>query len=223
MRLQCVSQNFWQTFLEVLLKFPMFTTNLAIFIIMQLSRKSRTWEGRDQFHVKVRSSQVTSFSSSPKYEQVAFETELIFYNGRFIDLDGNLQGQKGWQKLSAYLWHPCPQGLFPWLRTGGKRPWHRAGHMTNKHPNNFFSIKASHCVFELSIPCVCLFHCAIATEFDYRIQYNRFRVVLHAVDSLNVKHEVRSKKIKQFCIMQTFPNDISRFGTWKSCFTFCMN
>ena len=48
----------------------------------------------------------------------------------------------------------------------------------------------------------------IATEFDYRIQYNRFRVVLHAVDSLNVKHELRSKKMKQFCIMQTFPNDI---------------
>ena len=44
----------------------------------------------------------------------------------------------------------------------------------------------------------------IATEFDYRIQYNRFRVVLHAVDSLNVKNELRSKKIKQFCIMQTF-------------------
>ena len=101
----------------------MFTTNLAIFIIMQLSRKSRTWEPRDQFRVKVRSSQVTSFSSSPKYEQVAFEIELIFYNGRFIDLDGNLQGQKGWQKLSAYLWHPRPQGLFPWLRTGGKRPY----------------------------------------------------------------------------------------------------
>ena len=36
----------------------------------------------------------------------------------------------------------------------------------------------------------------IATEFDYRIQYNRFRVVLHAVDSLNVKHELRSKKNK---------------------------
>ena len=53
----------------------------------------------------------------------------------------------------------------------------------------------------------------IATEFDYRIQYNQFRVVLHAVDSLNVKHELRSKKIKQFCIMQTFPNDISRFAT----------
>ena len=32
----------------------------------------------------------------------------------------------------------------------------------------------------------------IATEFDYRIQYNRFRVVLHVVDSLNVKHELRS-------------------------------
>ena len=159
MRLQCVSQNFWQTFLEVLLKFPMFTTNVAIFIIMQLSRKSRTWERRDQFHVKFRSSQVTSFSSSPKYEQVAFEIELIFYNGRFIDLDENLQGQKGSQKLSAYLWHPRPQGLFPLL----------GQHMTNKHPNNFFSIKANHCVFELSVPCVCLFHCVIATEFDYRI------------------------------------------------------
>ena len=23
--------------------------------------------------------------------------------------------------------------------------------------------------------------------------------------------------------MQTFPNDISQFATWKSCFTFCMN
>ena len=45
----------------------------------------------------------------------------------------------------------------------------------------------------------------------------------HAVDSLNVKHELQSKKIKQFCIMQTFPNDISQFATWKSCFTFCMN
>ena len=35
-----------------------------------------------------------------------------------------------------------------------------------------FSIKANHCVFELSVPCVscvCLFHCVIATEFDYRI------------------------------------------------------
>ena len=29
--------------------------------------------------------------------------------------------------------------------------------------------------------------------------------------------------MKQFCIMQTFPNDISRFANWKSCFTFCMN
>ena len=37
----------------------------------------------------------------------------------------------------------------------------------------------------------------IATEFGYRIQYNRFRVVLHAVDSLNVKHELRSEKKKK--------------------------
>ena len=79
--------------------------------------------------------------------------------------------------------------------------------------NSFFSIKAYHCAFEISVLCVCLFQCVIATEFDYRIQYNRFRVVLHAVDSLNVKHELRSKKIKQFCIKQTFPNDISLFAT----------
>ena len=30
------------------------------------------------------------------------------------------------------------------------------------------------------------------------LNYNRFRV-LHAVDSLNVKRELRSKKVKQFC------------------------
>ena len=40
------------------------------------------------------------------------------------------------------------------------------------------------------------------------------RVVLYAVDSWNIKHELRSKKIKQFCIMQTFPNDISRFAVF---------
>ena len=58
-------------------------------------------------------------------------------------------------------------------------------------PNSFFSVRANHCVFELSVPCVCLFDCVIVTEFDYRIRYNRFEVVLHAVDSLNVKHELR--------------------------------
>ena len=63
-------------------------------------------------------------------------------------------------------------------------------------PNSFFSINANHCAFELSVSCVCLFHCVIATEFDYRIQGNRSGVVLHAVDSLNVKHELRS-----ICIM----------------------
>ena len=36
----------------------------------------------------------------------------------------------------------------------------------------------------------------IATEFDYRIQYNWFIVVLHAVDRLNVKHELQLKKVK---------------------------
>ena len=52
--------------------------------------------------------------------------------------------------------------------------------------------------------------------------YNRFRV-LHAVDSLNVKDELQLKKVKPFCIMQTFSKDISWFATWKSCSTFCMN
>ena len=33
-----------------------------------------------------------------------------------------------------------------------------------------------------------------------------------AVDSLNVKHELRSKQVRPFCIMQTFPNDISWFA-----------
>ena len=59
-----------------------------------------------------------------------------------------------------------------------------------------------------SVTCVCLFLGMIGTEFDYTIQYNQFRVILHAVDSLNVKYELQFKKIKQFCIMQTFPNDI---------------
>ena len=50
----------------------------------------------------------------------------------------------------------------------------------------------------------------IATDFDYRIQYNRFRVVLYVVYSLDVKHELRSKKSSNsVSVMQTFPNDIS--------------
>ena len=32
-----------------------------------------------------------------------------------------------------------------------------------------FSIKANRCVFELRVPCVKLFHCVNATEFDYGI------------------------------------------------------
>ena len=36
--------------------------------------------------------------------------------------------------------------------------------------NSFFSIKANRCVFEFkSVPCVYLFHCVIATVFDYGI------------------------------------------------------
>ena len=32
----------------------------------------------------------------------------------------------------------------------------------------FFFVKDDY-VLELSVPCVCLFHCVIAIEFDYRI------------------------------------------------------
>ena len=28
-------------------------------------------------------------------------------------------------------------------------------------------MKANHYVFELSVPCLCLFHCVIATEFHF--------------------------------------------------------
>ena len=119
--------------------------------ITHLAIKSRTWERRDEFHVKVRSSQVTSMRSmavlsgallSPpqslcgfsalarlyyfarptktamlrrlaSYEflkltstsKLLLKLNCIFYNGRFTELDWNLQRQNGWQKLSAYFWH----------------------------------------------------------------------------------------------------------------------
>ena len=71
MGLQCVSQNFWQTVSEVHHEL----SNL----IMKLSSKSRTWERR-QYDVtfEVRKLRV---SQAHKYKQVAFEIELIFYNG----------------------------------------------------------------------------------------------------------------------------------------------
>ena len=36
-------------------------------------------------------------------------------------------------------------------------------------PNSIFSIKANSCVFEPRVRCVYLFHCVIATEFDYGV------------------------------------------------------
>ena len=35
---------------------------------------------------------------------------------------------------------------------------------------------------------------------------------MHAVDSLNAKNVIRSEKVKELCIMQTFPNNISWFA-----------
>ena len=42
----------------------------------------------------------------------------IFYNSRFIELDGNLQGQNGWQKLSAYFGLFLTHSLRTNLRVG---------------------------------------------------------------------------------------------------------
>ena len=129
--------------LEVHHELDNFITHLAI--------KSRTWERRDEFHVKVRSSRVTSllrmavlsgallsppqvlcgFSALARLYYFARQTitamlrrltsyeflkltstsklllklNCIFHNGRFIEVDGNLKGQNGWQKLSAFFWH----------------------------------------------------------------------------------------------------------------------
>ena len=69
---------------------------------------------------------------------------------------------------------------------------------------------------------VCVFNSLRDCDQVWLWNYNRFRV-LHAVNSLNVKHDLRSKKIKLFCIMQTFPDDISWFATWRLCLTVCMN
>ena len=42
----------------------------------------------------------------------------IFYNSRFIELDGNLQGQNGWQKLPAYFGLFLTHSLRTNLRVG---------------------------------------------------------------------------------------------------------
>ena len=48
---------------------------------------------------------------------------------------------------------------------------------------------------------------------DYVQHDDQTQPTFEAVDSLNVKHELRLKEIQQFFIMQTFSNDISRFAT----------
>ena len=61
-------------------------------------------------------------------------------------------------------------------------------------PCSFSSLRTKQLlVFELSVLCVCFFHCVIATDRVLLQNYNPFRVVLQAVDSLNIKHELRSK------------------------------
>ena len=48
-------------------------------------------------------------------------------------------------------------------------------------------------ILSTAVSCVCLFHCVIATEFELHPVQST-----DAVDSLNVKHELRSKREKQF-------------------------
>ena len=128
------SYEFWLQFRhEITVRFPKFLTNIfgssveipdvhheLNYAVIKKIANLRT-EGINftwKFEVrKLRVSQVRRSTS-----KLLLKLNRYFFNGRFIDLDGNLQGQKGLQKLSAYLWHPRPQGLFPWLRTGGKRP-----------------------------------------------------------------------------------------------------
>ena len=55
-------------------------------------------------------------------------------------------------------------------------------------------MKGNSCGFEPSVPCVYLLHCVISTDFELQPVQST-----DAADSLNVKHELRSKREKQFC------------------------
>ena len=55
---------------------------------------------------------LTSTSNLP------LKLNCIFYNSRFIELDGNLPGQNGWQKLSAYFGLFLTHSLRTNLRVG---------------------------------------------------------------------------------------------------------
>ena len=59
-------------------------------------------------------------------------------------------------------------------------------------------------VFRVCVYFIAWLRASLIQIIEFSKTYGRFRVVLHAVDSLNFKHELRSKKIKQFCIMQIF-------------------
>ena len=108
----------WRCFARVTVRFTRLLTNSSrssfeipevqhelVNIMTQLPIKSWTWERRDKFHVKVGSSQVTSFSSSQVQASYFWKLNSIFCNGRFIELDGNFKGQHGWQKSLICFWN----------------------------------------------------------------------------------------------------------------------
>ena len=55
--------------------------------------------------------------------------------------------------------------------------------------DSLFSIKANRCVFELSVPCVYLFQCVIATEFDYGITTASKYCMTLIVRTLNMNYD----------------------------------
>ena len=95
--------------------------------------------------------------------------------------------------------------------------------------NSFYSIKANCCGFELSPVCINfimwprssliieLWHCTLLS-----VTTDSFRV-LHAVDSLNVKHELWFKSKAILYHVDISGRCQSLFASWKSCCNFCMN
>ena len=72
----------------------------------------------------------------------------------------------------------------------------------------FFSIKGNCCVFELSVPCVYLFHCVIATEFELQPVQS---TAASSWYSLNVKHAwITIEKSKAILSAILYHVDISK-------------
>ena len=53
---------------------------------------------------------------------------------------------------------------------------------------------------------VSVFYISLRSSLITELQLTDSFRVLHAVESLNIKHELRQKRVKQFCIMWTSPD-----------------